>query len=655
MSQGAIVNPNRAIPRFRLNNVTPFTYRDGYTFLEVLEELRRYITNTIVPGIDANFDAITQNYLDALNQLQSQYDGFTDIVDGKYAELDALYDQYMADVSASLRALNEPEVAALINDDASTVSVALKGKYVRKNELAVNVRDYGATGDGATDDTAAIQAAMDSLSPSGGTLLIPAGVYWLRNPVFLRSGVHIEGRGWPTLIRKPGDPYYAFFVSLSNGSRGYGSGASNWSCKGIEFRGTFGPLERSAGPFALHHAQNAVIEGNRFIECQIKGHVIDLNGCDNITIHNNVFAGMKLSGGDGIAEAIQLDQSKNGSLSYADSAGSYDGLMSRNITISQNQFLPLEVDGVWYPAGNVCGNHTTREGVYYENIKIIDNYIEDPIQGSSATWRGNIHLQGAKGVEILRNRWVSTKGGNLRIISLHTVEVGNDLTNDPEIVTPVSAIPPQGCIDVRIEGNVFEGFDGSAAEEHQVYVRGIETSPEVMRNIQIVGNTWRGALEGSSGSELLRVWGAEGVDISGNRFAGDFYRAFRCNNVQSLQIVGNHAESSVIQLFWVEACSQIAFAANSWRNTANMPRFRNCTGLTIHGNFASEPKESAPALVFEGCSFFTVTGNTFWTPFTPAAAITLSGTNTEGHIAVNGCFGYVADVQGTGTNVVIEA
>lgn len=41
----------------------------------------------------------------------------------------------------------------------------------------VNVKDFGATGDGVTDDTLAIQAAINYLSPLGGTLYIPKGAY----------------------------------------------------------------------------------------------------------------------------------------------------------------------------------------------------------------------------------------------------------------------------------------------------------------------------------------------------------------------------------------------------------------------------------------------------------------------------------------------
>ena len=46
-----------------------------------------------------------------------------------------------------------------------------------KSPLVVNVRDKGAKGDGRTDDTAAIQAAIDEVGGSGGTVLVPNGTY----------------------------------------------------------------------------------------------------------------------------------------------------------------------------------------------------------------------------------------------------------------------------------------------------------------------------------------------------------------------------------------------------------------------------------------------------------------------------------------------
>ena len=46
-----------------------------------------------------------------------------------------------------------------------------------KSPLVVDVRDKGAKGDGHTDDTEAIQAAIDEVGGTGGTVLVPGGTY----------------------------------------------------------------------------------------------------------------------------------------------------------------------------------------------------------------------------------------------------------------------------------------------------------------------------------------------------------------------------------------------------------------------------------------------------------------------------------------------
>jgi len=58
-----------------------------------------------------------------------------------------------------------------------------------------NVRDFGATGDGTTLDTAAIQAAINAAHDNGGgTVLIPAGATYLSGSLVLQSFVelHVE-------------------------------------------------------------------------------------------------------------------------------------------------------------------------------------------------------------------------------------------------------------------------------------------------------------------------------------------------------------------------------------------------------------------------------------------------------------------------------
>ena len=59
----------------------------------------------------------------------------------------------------------------------------------RANAANVNVRDYGAKGDGTTLDTASLNSAIEAgASGGGGRVLIPAGKY-LTGTVKLKSNV----------------------------------------------------------------------------------------------------------------------------------------------------------------------------------------------------------------------------------------------------------------------------------------------------------------------------------------------------------------------------------------------------------------------------------------------------------------------------------
>ena len=55
-------------------------------------------------------------------------------------------------------------------------------------------RDYGAKGDGVTDDAAAIQAAVDAAA-TGGTVYFPAGTYKCTSDITVGNSVTLRGAG----------------------------------------------------------------------------------------------------------------------------------------------------------------------------------------------------------------------------------------------------------------------------------------------------------------------------------------------------------------------------------------------------------------------------------------------------------------------------
>ncbi len=69
---------------------------------------------------------------------------------------------------------------------------------------ALDVRDFGAKGDGATKDTKAIQAAIDKASTAGGAVTLSPGKY-VSGTIHLRSNVSLRIEQGATLVFSPDD------------------------------------------------------------------------------------------------------------------------------------------------------------------------------------------------------------------------------------------------------------------------------------------------------------------------------------------------------------------------------------------------------------------------------------------------------------------
>lgn len=76
---------------------------------------------------------------------------------------------------------------------ASPTALAAK---VAKGELVINVLDYGAKGDNATDDTAAIQAAIDVAGPGGTAYFPPGKRFYCATTLNLNNGQILRGGGY---------------------------------------------------------------------------------------------------------------------------------------------------------------------------------------------------------------------------------------------------------------------------------------------------------------------------------------------------------------------------------------------------------------------------------------------------------------------------
>ncbi len=87
-------------------------------------------------------------------------------------------------------------VTLTASDVGALTSSAANGLYVGQGAQVISVKDtaYGAVGNGATNDTAAIQAAINA-APAGSTVYFPSGTYLISSEIRLKAYVSYVGAG----------------------------------------------------------------------------------------------------------------------------------------------------------------------------------------------------------------------------------------------------------------------------------------------------------------------------------------------------------------------------------------------------------------------------------------------------------------------------
>jgi Cu/Ag efflux protein CusF len=98
-------------------------------------------------------------------------------------------------------------------------------KAVAQDELMINVKDYGAVGNGTTDDTTAIQNAVNAAT-AGGTVLFPVGYYKITSAITVTQPICLQG----TVAGKDGSGIGSGIMSTS------GTNAFTCSSDRVSFR-----------------------------------------------------------------------------------------------------------------------------------------------------------------------------------------------------------------------------------------------------------------------------------------------------------------------------------------------------------------------------------------------------------------------------------
>jgi hypothetical protein len=153
----------------------------------------------------------------------------------------------------------------------------------------VDVGGYGARGDGTTDDTAAIQSAVNALDPTvGGTVFFPPGTYVIDRTYSgglgvqmvgtvggVRKNVSFVGCGRSSVIKDKGAGGTGALVSTGVLPTGNYVSFRNMTFSGKDTAGTLYMISAVA-------ADNMVVEDCHFINPRNAG--IYLNACNNVNV-----------------------------------------------------------------------------------------------------------------------------------------------------------------------------------------------------------------------------------------------------------------------------------------------------------------------------------------------------------------------------------
>jgi hypothetical protein len=158
----------------------------------------------------------------------------------------------------------------------STLAGAVAYSVQAKLSQIVSVKDFGATGNGTTDDTAAVQAAVNAVGIAGGTVYFPAGNYLLSAITVSQNGVYLKGSGRLGTTITPSsqtdnvfsfsgtecqgisDMYILYTTAPTTGIAIYVNNVQDFTCQNIKIYGAFTGIYVLNG--AIQYYQNIDIQ-----------------------------------------------------------------------------------------------------------------------------------------------------------------------------------------------------------------------------------------------------------------------------------------------------------------------------------------------------------------------------------------------------------
>lgn len=383
-------------------------------------------------------------------------------------------DQMRSSMSLGTAATEDSTAFASAGFEAQTnVTLATK---VDKASISVNVKDYGAVGDGVVDDTAAIQAALDA----SNDVTIFEGTYIVTSPLTLRDDQILRGTNAAVLtttngsfnnciniIDKDNVTIDGLQISGPDGGNGfdmaiYAEDATNLTVQNCNIYNIGNESNSPEEGFGVYVTSSTIVEP-----------VENTNGSFNIKILNNTITNIKGYGnarGDavyfrcvkgGVIQGNSLSKTRRMTIALTDYV--YD------VRITDNEIFDSYLAGIDLEpnTGGAAGNNVTISGNTIHNFGIKPAGLTgSQYYGIDVRYMNNVNISN----NIIEAESAQAAFGiNAINAADNMIITGNHIIGNDHISEGMRLFSGNGCREIIVTNNKIEGFTNYGINGYKNY------------------------------------------------------------------------------------------------------------------------------------------------------------------------------------------
>jgi hypothetical protein len=360
-----------------------------------------------------------------------------------------------------------------------TTTGAITGPIPDKGGEVVNVKTFGAVGDGVTNDTATFNAALTALS-GGGTCLVPKGTYLISASGItshVLSNVHLVGVGrGASILMIAGMPTHNFLFCSGD----------NWSVENLTFN------LQDYFPVSRFSAINCNGDNWRVANCAVLNigrQGIGAFGGKNWSIEENYITSMTRVGNSAIITSTSADGSgavpTDARITDNVCKGSGISFWSDNSMIARNR-----VSGAGSGTGIFTGAASTA--AHTHSLNIIGNICTGGRGFDGYTWISGFEIWAAKSV-IANNIAIDNDGSGMIVGGQHCLVIGNHSYDNGDGAQGHSGFVARYADFSNASDSIFVGnsaHDTRYPGSNMTQTYGYAEQPGGLKHIRHIGNNY---------------------------------------------------------------------------------------------------------------------------------------------------------------------